>query len=104
MGDLPDGMEVIDGILHIDGTPAREWEEETPNGIDLSKLTWENMLGHWDAIETDFAHFFHLDLEDQIPKRTWRWFTIRVFRLLGEDTLLARLLGIRDTERATNGT
>ncbi|CQD04916.1 conserved hypothetical protein [Corynebacterium striatum] len=65
--------------------------------MDEEKLTWANLLSHWDEIETDFHHFFGVDFGSRIlADRRWRWFTIRLVRLLSEDTAIARCLGLRD--------
>lgn len=64
----------------------------------MSKLTWPSMLSRWDDIETDFQHFYQIDLADGVlSDRRWRWFRIRLIRLLGEDTAIARGLGLRKT-------
>lgn len=66
--------------------------------MDMSKLTWPSMLSRWDDIETDFHHFYQVDLGGGVlADRRWRWFRIRLIRLLGEDTAIARGLGLRKT-------
>lgn len=68
------------------------WEEPKAKGIDLS---WPNILSNWAAIETDFHHFYNIDFGTGVlTDRDWQWFTLRLFRLLGEDTRLARALGV----------
>lgn len=80
----------------------REWwaeRVEVPQ-VDASKLTWGAMLSNWDAVETDFHSFFNIDLAGEIlHDRTWRWFRIRLVRLLAEETQLARDLGLRDSKQ-----
>ena len=78
---------------------AREWWAETltPDDdcwVDPEKLTWPALLSKWTMIETDFHHFYGADLEspEVLHHRTWRWFTVRVFRLISEDTALGRYL------------
>ena len=82
--------------LHEDeGVWVRDWWAEPFKQVDSEKLSWAGLLSEWDAIETDFQHFYNLDLEDGVlDRRTWRWFKIRVLRLLEEDTKLARVLGL----------
>ena len=74
------------------------WEEESPTSdIDLS---WGNILSKWESIETDFQHFFHIDLAGgTLRGRSWRWFRVRLMRLLSEDTALARQLGLLDIKK-----
>lgn len=82
-----------------EGHETRWWWEEkaTTSGIDLS---WPNILSKWDAIETDFHHFYSTDLADgTLGRRTWRWFRIRLVRLLAEETSLARQLGLLDIRK-----
>lgn len=74
------------------------WAEKIDDGpaVDESKLTWASLLSHWDYIETDFHHFYGVDFDSGIlADRRWRWFRIRLVRLLGEDTAIARGLGLR---------
>lgn len=83
------------------GDETRWWWEEKKPGGDLD-LSWANLLAHWRWIESDFHHFYGVDFEDGVlSDRTWRWFTLRLFRLLGEDSGLARALGI--TGRTSRG-
>ena len=80
----------------------REWWAERVEAaqVDHSKLTWGAMLSRWDAVETDFQAFYHIDLAGGILNdRTWRWFRIRLVRLLAEETQLARDLGLRDSKQ-----
>lgn len=82
-----------------EGHETRWWWDDAPttSGVDLS---WENILSYWEAIETDFHHFYNLDLADgTLGRRTWRWFRIRLVRLLAEDTSLARQLGLLDIKK-----
>lgn len=62
----------------------------------LERLTWPAMLSRWDDIETDFHHFYGVDLADPDLSRPWGWFAKRTMRLLAEDTALARWVGVRD--------
>lgn len=74
----------------------RWWYEEDRPGRDLPDLSWRSLLSRWDAIETDFHHFYGCDLGDGVlRRRSWRWFRIRVIRLLTEDSMLSRALGLR---------
>lgn len=82
----------------------REWwaEKVADDGVDRSLLTWSGLLENWDAVETDFHHFFGIDFGDGIlTARRWRWFRIRLVRLLAEETALARALGVRDTDNSS---
>lgn len=82
-----------------EGYETRWWWEEkaATSGVDLS---WENILSKWDAIETDFHHFYGLDVADgTLGRRSWRWFVIRLVRLLAENTSLARQLGLLDIKK-----
>ncbi|OFP16000.1 hypothetical protein HMPREF2998_00510 [Corynebacterium sp. HMSC065A05] len=88
-------------ILEQYGEYVREWwadkVQERPQ-VDATKLTWVNLLSHWDTVETDFHHFYSIDFGSGVlTNRRWRWFRIRLIRLLAEDTALARELGLRTT-------
>lgn len=78
----------------------REWYAEAADARTqrLKALTWARILECWDALETDFQSFYGIDLEDRVVRsdRSWRWFRVRVMRLLAEDTQLCRLLELRD--------
>lgn len=86
-------------ILETFGEYVREWwaEQVQPKpDVDESALTWPSMLSRWDDIETDFQHFFGIDFGSGVlSNRKWRWFRIRLVRLLSEDTAIARGLGLR---------
>lgn len=77
------------------------WAEKIPDvEVDQGRLTWAGLLENFDAVETDFHHFFNIDFDSGIlAARRWRWFRIRLVRLLAEDTALARSLGLRDTDK-----
>lgn len=84
-------------LLETYGEYVRDdYEPEAFEDPDEPKtVTWVDMLEHWDAIETDFQAFYHLDLTIEADRRNWRWFEIRVMRLLSEPErcLLPKLLG-----------
>lgn len=62
---------------------------------NLPDLSWPSLLSRWDAIETDLHHFYGVDVGTGILRaRSWRWFRIRVIRLLAEDSMLSRALGL----------
>lgn len=89
-------------ILETYGEYVREWwaEKVEVSRVDESKLTWGAMLSRWDAVETDFQALYNIDLAGEtLLDRTWRWFRIRLVRLLAEDTQLARDLGLRDSRK-----
>ena len=88
-------------LLDEDGEPVtREWFAPTDSaGSDGSGWTWTGILTHWNEIETDMHHFFGVDMEDPVVLgRSWRWFTIRVARLMAEDTALWRAIRPHDDE------
>lgn len=61
----------------------------------MPDLSWPALLTQWNAIESDFHHFYGCDLGDGIlHRRSWRWFHVRVIRLLAEESMLARALGL----------
>ena len=78
----------------------RDWYDPTAPRpkVDESKLTWDNILSNWDAIETDMHMLYGVDVADGIlDRRSWRWFRVRVVRLLAEESMLARALGLVPT-------
>lgn len=82
---FPDRQDLLDR-----GVVMREWEESV-EGVNPADLSWESLLRNWHLIETDFQNFYHLDLSDPVVgNRSMRWFTVRVVRLLREDTALGR--------------
>lgn len=79
----------------------RTFYEEEEVGPPVELFTWDSLLSRWDLIETDFHIHFGVDLEEPglVESRTWRWFVVRVRRLLGEDSALARDLGLTRLDR-----
>lgn len=64
-----------------------------PKGDELR--TWAHMLKSWDVLEADFQWHYGIDLASGIlKKRSFRWFTVRVVKLMSEDTGFRRELGI----------
>ena len=87
-------------LLDEDGEPiTREWYAPTEASSTGLGLTWPGVLSHWNAIETDMHHFYGADMENpEVLGRSWRWFTIRITRLIGEDTALWRALRPQDDQ------
>lgn len=86
-------------MLAAHGLPSRDWWEDTPNLPDGVDLSLSGLLSHWDAIETDFHHFYGIDLKGGVlGRRRWGWFMKRLTRLLAEDTALARAVGLRGAD------
>lgn len=79
-------------LLGPDGTPVtREWF--VPVEDKGETISFIEVLGEWDVLEADMHHYFGVDLDsDVVRKRDWRWFAVRVYWLLGNDTLLRRVL------------
>lgn len=75
---------------------------DTTSGVEQEKLTWPNILSHWDAIETDFHHFYGVDLDEDKYRwgKTWKWFNKRLMRLLSEETAIERALDLFPERRA----
>jgi hypothetical protein len=67
------------------------FEERTP------KASWLDIFEAWDAIEMDFELFCHHDLTPELLRaRSWRWFAIRLSRILGDrDSLSSRIIASR---------
>ena len=85
---------------NIEDITLRWWYEEGDGPGERPDLSWPTMLSHWDAIETDFHIHYHCDLGDGIlDHRSWRWFRIRLIRLLAEESHLARVLGLREHKK-----
>lgn len=58
-----------------EATGLWEWyEEQGPS--------WADVLGQWAAIEADFASHYGVDLSDELDRRTWRWFRVRLAGLM----------------------
>ena len=76
-------------------TPVlRQWydpeAEEGPGAVSITSI-----LEEWNAVETDMHHFYGVDVDSGIlDHRSWRWFYIRLGRLLseGESMLYRRLM------------
>lgn len=71
--------------------PSLRWwfDDEAPQSV----LSWDTLLAQWDAIETDFHHFYGVDFGGgALHARSWRWFRVRLMRLLVEESQLARAL------------
>ena len=45
---------------------------------------WPDLWEQWPLIEWDFAHHLHLDVEELIRRKSFRWFAIRLMGLLGK--------------------
>lgn len=45
---------------------------------------WADLIEQWRLIEIDFTVIHHLELEDELPRRSWRWFGVKVAGLLAE--------------------
>lgn len=94
MGGVEDDPRVTDlgyggGDFHPD-TGLWDWYEDVP---DLARggakaLRWTEVFDQWVLVEGDFARYFRIDLEDELPRRSWRWFRVRVTHLLNGDTAL----------------
>lgn len=83
------------------GEILRWWyEEPTPDVGEVLDLSWPALLEKFDAIESDFHHFYHCDFESGVlHERSWRWFRVRVVRLLSEDSALARSMGLHKPKK-----
>lgn len=87
-------MEGVEGL--------RWWFEEGQGPAEGVDLSLGNLLSRWDAIETDFHHFYGCDFGDGVlARRTWRWFRVRMVRLLADDTQLARAVKMPHTQPKT---
>lgn len=60
------------------------------------RSSWADILQEWMLIELDFQDL-GLDLEGLLSQRSWRWFRIRLLRIMGDpNTRLHRALRRRD--------
>lgn len=61
---------------------------------DHERAEWLDIFAAWECLELDFAHILHLDLTpDLLADRPWRWFAVRLSRILGDrDTLASRFI------------
>lgn len=73
---------------------ARQHVEEKR---DDERAAWSDIFTSWEALEVDFASFFHLDLTPELlTAKSWRWFAVRLSRILGDpDTLTSRMISLR---------
>ncbi|QHB37243.1 tail assembly chaperone [Gordonia phage Gudmit] len=64
---------------------------------DDERAAWADIFTSWEALEVDFASFFHLDLTPELlTEKSWRWFAVRLSRILGDpDTLTSRMISLR---------
>jgi hypothetical protein len=49
-------------------------------------LTWDQIFDVWELVEADFSSEFHLELEDEFRRRSWRWFASKINGLLTSPT------------------
>lgn len=48
------------------------------------------LIEQWQLMEVDFSTVYHLEIEDHLH-RSWRWFVVKAYGLLGQpDSLLRR--------------
>src|SRR5699024_6652046 len=82
------------------GEPLRWWYEDAAG--DVPDLSWPSLLTQWNAIESDFHHFYGCDLgEGILCRRSWRRCRVRVIRLLAEESMRARALGLHKVTAPT---
>ena len=80
------------GEFHPD-TGLWDWYEDVPDAArgGARTLTWVEIFEQWPLIEATFAHEYPgVDLEDEVPRRTWRWFRVRLNHLLSTENALSR--------------
>lgn len=53
-------------------------------------MSWPQIAAEWDLLEISFSTLYGIEIEDEFPVRSWRWFTVKVRGLLQSDTPLAR--------------
>lgn len=80
-------------------TDLWDWYEDVPDVAHggARRLSWTELFDQWALIEGAFAEVFHLDLEDELHRRTWRWFRVRLNHLISTDSALSR--HFRDREQ-----
>lgn len=64
---------------------------------DEDRASWADIFATWEAIEIDFATIFLRDLTPALlEEKSWRWFAVRLTRILGDpDTLASRMISLR---------
>ncbi|WP_431840645.1 DUF7426 family protein [Gordonia hongkongensis] len=72
-------------------------QQKTERRSDDERASWSDIFATWEAIEIDFATIFLCDLTPTLlEEKSWRWFAVRLSRILGDpDTLASRLISLR---------
>lgn len=49
------------------------------------RISFLEVLEHWNVLEADLHHYFGIDMgSDIVRKRDWRWFAVRVWWLMDD--------------------
>ncbi|QGJ87567.1 tail assembly chaperone [Gordonia phage Faith5x5] len=72
-------------------------QQKTEQRSDEERASWSDIFATWEAVEVDFATIFLRDLTPALlEEMSWRWFAVRLSRILGDpDTLASRLISLR---------
>ncbi|QFP96629.1 tail assembly chaperone [Gordonia phage Denise] len=72
-------------------------QQKTVQRGDDERASWSDIFATWEAIEIDFATIFICDLTPTLlAEQSWRWFAVRLSRILGDpDSLASRMISLR---------
>ena len=72
-------------------------QQKTVQRGDDERASWSDIFATWEAIEIDFATIFICDLTPTLlEEKSWRWFAVRLSRILGDpDSLASRMISLR---------
>lgn len=89
----------LGGGPYIEDLGIREWylPPNSPQAQQPGKSSvhWQDILTHWNAVESDLHDTFGVDVESGIlAQRSWRWLNLRILDLINQPSRLRRALNL----------